>query len=392
MKFLHTADWQIGKPFARIDDPDKAAKVRDARIEVIRRIGAVARERDAAFVLVAGDVFDSFTAEKSAVSAACSAIGEIGLPVLAIPGNHDHGGPGCLWRQDFFRQESEHLAPNLRVLLEPEPLELDEAVVLPCPLLHRHETADPTGWIRELDFSPHDRGDKPRIVLAHGSVHGFDGGGGGGGDEDDEAPGTPNLVALDRLPDGEIDYVALGDWHGAKQVAPHAWYAGTPEIDRFPKGEDNEPGHALIVDVERGGAPAVEKIEIGTLGWHVVDFDFASDDDLERLEEILAERIGNRTQRDLLHLTLRGSLGIAAANRLERQLETWRSRLLRIKEYDEFRIAPSEEEIEALVERADDPLISSVAAGLVETSGGADEDAGIARIALRELHAACSDA
>jgi len=389
MKFLHTADWQIGKPFARIEDADKAAKVRDARIEVIRRIGEVARENDAAFVLVAGDVFDSFTAEKSAVSAACSAIGEIGLPVLAIPGNHDHGGPGCLWQQDFFRQESGHLAPNLRVLLEPEPVELDEAVVLPCPLLHRHESADPTAWIRDLDFSAGEWGKKPRIVLAHGSVHGFDG---GGAEEEDDALGTPNLIALDRLPGGELDYVALGDWHGTKQVSSSAWYAGTPEIDRFPKGDDNEPGNVLVVEAERGDTPGVEKIETGRLGWHVVDFGFASDDDLERLEEILAERIGNRTQRDLLHLTLRGSLGIAAANRLEGLLDTWCSRLLRIKEHNEIRIAPSAEEVEALVDRADDPLISRVAAGLVETAGGADEEAGIARIALRELHAACSDA
>ena len=43
--FLHTADWQIGKPFASIGDPAKRARVQQERIEAIRRIGGVVRER-----------------------------------------------------------------------------------------------------------------------------------------------------------------------------------------------------------------------------------------------------------------------------------------------------------------------------------------------------------
>ena len=29
------------------------------------------------------------------------------VPVLAIPGNHDHAGPGTVWEQDFFRREQD---------------------------------------------------------------------------------------------------------------------------------------------------------------------------------------------------------------------------------------------------------------------------------------------
>lgn len=384
MTFIHTADWQIGKPYARIADPDKAAKVRRARLEAIKRIGKLAAEKGADFVLVAGDVFDSFTAEKSAVSAACGAIGEIGVPVLAIPGNHDHGGPGCLWEQDFFLRERESLAPNFRILLEREPLELDTATIFPCPLLRRHESIDPTDWLRHFGIDT----DKPRIVLAHGSVHGFDG---GTNDDEDGPLGSPNLIALDRLPEDLFDYVALGDWHGTKAVSSRAWYAGTPEIDRFPKGEHNEPGNVLSVTVERGGLPKVEKIPTGGLGWHVLGFPFASDDDVARLAETLTERIGNRTGDDLLHLTLTGSLGIAAATELNALLDTWRSRLLRLKENNRVRIAPTDEEVEELTRRAGDPLIANVAAGLVTDAEGGGEEAEIASIALRELYAACSD-
>jgi len=52
-------------------------------------------------------------------------------------------------------------------------------------------------------------------------------------------------------------------------------------------------------------------------------------------------------------------------------------------------VAPSAEEVDALTRRVADPLISRVAAALVTQAEGTDENASIARIALRELHAAC---
>ncbi len=385
MNFLHTADWQLGKPFARITDPDKAAKVRSERVSAIKRIGTVAKDKNADFILVAGDVFDSFTADKSTVSAACSAIGEIGIPVIAIPGNHDHGGPGCLWEQEFFQKERRSLAPNFHILLDHAPLELDTAVIFPCPLLRRHESVDPTEWLRSFDFGSLKNKDLPRIALAHGSVHGFDS---EGNDDEDNALSSPNLIALDRLPPDEFDFIALGDWHGTKKINSHAWYAGTPEIDRFPKGENNDPGNILNIELTRGTTPTVEKITTAHLGWHVIEFDFASDEDVERLAEQLTDQIGNRAQEDLLQLTLRGSLGMKGSTRLGQLLETWRSRLLRLKEKDLVRTAPTPEEVAALTERAGDPLIANVATGLIHEAEGNSEEAEIARIALRELYGA----
>src|SRR5881296_3988681 len=173
MKFLHTADWQLGKPFAGIDDPHKRALVQQERFQVIRRIGEAARAQQAEFIFVAGDLFDSPTASKSTVSAACSAIGELGIPVLAIPGNHDHGGPGGLWEQGFFQREHVNLAPNLRILLEPEPVELASAWIFPCPLLRRAESNDTTAWLRQPEALAGCSADKTRIVLAHGSTQQF---------------------------------------------------------------------------------------------------------------------------------------------------------------------------------------------------------------------------
>ena len=385
MKFIHTADWQIGKPFAGISDTHKRSLVQQARIEVIERIGLVATDAGADFVLVAGDLFDSPSANKATVSTACSAIGQMKLPVIVIPGNHDHGGPGSVWEQEFFLREQAALAPNLKVLREPSPYELESAVILPCPLLRRAVSSDPTEWLRGSDVYAELPTDKPRIVLAHASTQLFS----GQWDDDEESHSTTNLIDLVQLPDSGIDYIALGDWHGTKQVGPKAWFAGTPELDRFPKGGDHDPGNTLVVEVQRGGVPRVTKSTTASLRWSELVFDFADDTALNELEDRLAALLGQRANEDLLRLILTGSIGIEASHRLEQILESLDARLLRLKLANQTHIAPTEEEIQALTQRASDPLITSVARQLVEQSDGDDDDAEVARIALRELHAAC---
>jgi DNA repair exonuclease SbcCD nuclease subunit len=380
MVFVHTADWQVGAPHARVEDAEKRALVRHERVALIARLGEFAREQGAAFVVVAGDLFDSPRPDQATVSAACSAIGRLGLPVYAIPGNHDHGGPDSLWEQPFFLQERAALAPNLHVLLRPEPLELEQAVLLPCPLLRRHELQDTSAWLRSLDFRA--LGPKPRIVLAHGSVQDF-----GPAGDDDEADGANNRLELDRLPLDEIDYIALGDWHGLKQVGPKAWYAGTPEPDRFPR--NNEPGHVLAVTIERGTLARVEALKTGHLRWHNLEFDFTADSDLSRLDERLSSLTEGKAGEDLVRLTLRGSLGMTARAALEQRLDTWRARLLRMRLHDQVLLTPNAEELQTLTQRNDAPLAARIAARLLEESRSSDpEIAATALAALRELHAA----
>lgn len=385
MKFIHTADWQIGKPFAGISDTHKRSLVQQARIEAIKRVGLVAKDKGAAFVLVAGDLFDSPNADKATVSAACSAIGQMELPVIVVPGNHDYGGPGSVWEQEFFLREQTALAPNLKILLKAAPLELESAVLLPCPLLHRTVSADPTEWLRSPDVCSELSSGKPRIVLAHGSTQTFS----GKWDDDEESISSTNLIDLSRLPDAEIDYVALGDWHGTKQVSAKAWFAGTPEIDRFPKGGAHDPGNILVVEVQRGGEPQVTRSVTATLRWNELVFDFADDMELKEFEDRLSALLEQRANEDLLRLILTGSIGIEASTRLERILESLDARLLRLELINRTIIAPTEDEIHALTQRVADPLIARVAKQLVEQSDGDDEDAEVARIALRELHAAC---
>ena len=386
LTFIHTADWQLGKPFARVEDVAKRTLLQQERIEVLRRLGQVAREKAAKFVVVAGDLFDSPSPTKTTVTDVCSVIGQMGVPVYAIPGNHDHGSVGSVWTQPFFEQSRSELAPQFHILLKAAPVELADAVLLPCPLLRRHEASDPMAWLRTLDLASESWGEKPRIVIAHGSVQGF-----GSQDDDEEAGhGGANFLDLSRLDAEAIDYIALGDWHGMKQVGPKAWYSGTPELDRFPKGEGNAPGHVLCVTAQRGAAPLVEPVRTARFGWHQIEHQFHEDADIERCLAEVTTLLEGRSGSDLLRLELTGMLGMVAMTRLEQLLDSWQARLLRLKLANQTQLAPSADEMADLTRRVEDPLIARVASRLMDQASGEGDQAVVARTALRELHAACA--
>jgi len=380
--FVHSADWQLGKPYGSVTEPEKRSILQQERYSVVDRIHALVEAHSARFVLLAGDTFDSPSPSKSTVSAGCAAIGRLNVPVFLIPGNHDHGGPLGLWDQPFFTREREQLAPNLHILLSPEPVEIDDAILFPCPLLRRHESSDLTAWLRPGQLDLDQLRDKPRIVIAHGSVQGF-----GLDNDDEDGGGAPNQIDLSRLEDSAHDYIALGDWHGTKQVGPKAWYAGTPELDRFPKGADYGGGHTLVVSASRGGAPTVAMERTTRIGWHALEHTFLDDADCDALVQRVDALVGTRVGSDVLRLELTGSLGLETTHRLEQMLDSWQSRLLRVKLSNRVSIAATAADIQALTARAQDPIISRVASLLAASLDDPATEA-VARVALRELHAA----
>ena len=379
--FLHTADWQLGKPYEYVEDSEKRTLLQQERFDVIGRMAALVSEHRAEFVVVAGDLFDTSTASKATVSRACGLIGALGVPVYVIPGNHDHGGAGSIWEQDFFRREQQELAPNLNVLREQAPVELENAVLFPCPLMRRHESVDTTAWLRAAAALGVGPDGKVRIILAHGSVIEFGSVAGGG-----EGHDAVNILNLSALPEAEFDYIGLGDWHGCKKVGSKAWYSGTPELDRFIKGEGNRPGHVLVVSAARGHAPEVLEVRTNRVGWHEAPFHFTGDADLGAFEARMRELLGPRTNQDVLRLELSGQLGMGGGAALEKILESLRARVLHFAVKGSTTLAPTEAELESLACRAGDPLIARVANQLAARIKAGGPDAEVSRIALCELH------
>ena len=58
VRFLHTADWQLGMR-RHFLGADALPRFQQARIDSIRILGKLAREQDCAFMVVAGDVYES---------------------------------------------------------------------------------------------------------------------------------------------------------------------------------------------------------------------------------------------------------------------------------------------------------------------------------------------
>ena len=375
-RILHTADWQIGKPYRWISDPQKQARLQRERVEVVSRIGDVARNESVDAVLVAGDLFDSSTVPASEVLEVMELIGAMPCPVLVIPGNHDHGGAGGIWRREDLLRRMRERAPNLELLTQPEPTSRAGLTLLPCPLLRRHDNVGPMRWIEQLNWQNLDS-EAPRVVLAHGSVQGFGSG------------VAVNALNLGQLPPGEVDYIALGDWHGLMQVQSNAWYSGTPEPDRFPAGPEDQRSQVILADLMRGDDPRVQTITTGRVAWHRITMQLQGLPDLERLNQDLDACIGSRAGRDLLRLELNGRLGLDAHRRLQALVDELSEQLLHLRLRGDLRRHPIDGELDHCLNRSDGPLLSSIAAGLKQELEG-DGDPLIEQ-ALIELHQLCVD-
>jgi DNA repair exonuclease SbcCD nuclease subunit len=297
MRFIHTADWQIGKPFRNFGE--KEIVLRQARLSAIEVIGKLAEHEAAPHVLVAGDLYDTDSpAQKTLLEPLERMRRFSGINWHIIPGNHDHHRGNGLWD----RVRGTGLPANVHLHLTPEPVHLSaEAVLLPAPLRRKTEASDLTEWMDGAATAP----GLMRIGLAHGSITGFDAGG--------EAN---NPIAPDRAKRAGLDYLALGDWHRTMQINPSTWYAGTPESDRF---NSQELGQVLLVEIAGSGAvPVVSTRRTGTYRWLSVSEEITSEADIDGLERRL------RTLPDLssllVRLQVKGTLPLAGRAELERRL------------------------------------------------------------------------
>ncbi len=297
MRVIHTADWQIGKPFRNFGD--KESVLRQARLAAIEAIGRLAQNEAASHVLVAGDLYDTEAPSQKTLLEPMERMRNFpGVSWHVIPGNHDfHRGNG-LWD----RARAEGLPPNVHLHLTPEPAALGpEATLFPAPLRRKSEVNDLTEW---MDQAPSAAG-QVRIGLAHGSVTGFD--------SDGE---TNNPIAPDRAKRAGLDYLALGDWHRTLQIGPATWYAGTPEADRF---NSQELGQVLLVEIAGPGAPpTVSTRRTGAYRWVSQAEELSRPEDLDGLEARL--RLLPDLSSLLMRLDLKGMLDLTARADLERRL------------------------------------------------------------------------
>ena len=74
VNIVHTADWQLGKPFGGFPDEVRSA-LTEARFDAIDRIAEVAAANQASHVVVAGGVFDNIDPGDRVLGQALSRMG-----------------------------------------------------------------------------------------------------------------------------------------------------------------------------------------------------------------------------------------------------------------------------------------------------------------------------
>lgn len=263
MKFLHTADWQIGMRAAHVGEA--GVRVREERLAAARRVIETARSEGAQFIVLAGDTFEDNGVDRVLVQKIADILAGFGGPVYVIPGNHDPLVPGSVWEHPVWVS-----AGNIRVLREERPVEVPCGLLYPCPPRAKRSGRDPTAWIAASEA----RG--IRIGVAHGTVEGVH----------QEEPDYP--IAREAAARGGLDYLALGHWHSTTTyVAPDGAvrmaYPGTHEVTKF--GE-RDSGNALIVEIPVAGAPpVVTSVRTGGLSWIVVEEELRAPGDLSRVRE-----------------------------------------------------------------------------------------------------------
>ena len=200
------------------------------------------------------------------------------------------------------------------------------------------------------------------------------------------------MLKIEKLDPSFFDYIALGDWHGTKQVGPKAWYSGTPELDRYVKGGEHDPGNVLAVTLPgRDAAPVVSKFRTARLGWHELAYNLVDYSSLGHLQGELNTLLSDRVGVDLLRLTLEGRLGLEGEQGFLRIKNTLEGRLLRLSLDNRVQLMPTDDEIEQLSRRAGDPMVSALAGRLIARLG-VPQETEVARLALRELYVAVNQA
>jgi DNA repair exonuclease SbcCD nuclease subunit len=273
LKIIHTADWQIGKLYGQFE-ADEAALLADARFAAVERLAQLASVQCAHLVLVAGDVFDAQGVADKTIHRMFHCMRGYAGRWLMIPGNHDAALSESVWTR---ATRLGAIPANVHICLRPEPFLLDalNVAVLPAPLTQRLTHTDLTAWFA----GAHTPSGMFRIGLAHGSVQGI------------LADGidSSNPIAAGRAAEARLDYLALGDWHGCRQIDARTWYSGTPETDRF---RANDSGRALIIELSTPGMePVVTPVSIGQYRWLAESATLRVASDVEALLERLA-RLG----------------------------------------------------------------------------------------------------
>lgn len=311
MRFLHTADWQLGMTRHFLEG-EAQPRYSAARRDAVAGLGALAEQTGAEFVVVAGDVFEHNQLAPKVISQSLEAMRAIGVRVYLLPGNHDPLDASSVYTSALFKSE----CPDNVVVLDRDGVwEVRPGVQLVvAPWRSKAPTADLAAAV--LTDLPADG--TVRILVAHGGV-----------DILDPDPGKPSLIRMAGLAGalgrGVVHYVALGDKHSRTRVGDsgRVWYSGSPEVTNFDDVE-SDPGHVLVVDIDEDDASHPVCIEGRRVGrWRFVTLHRQVDDSRDLADLDLNLDLMPDKERTVVRLGLTGTLSVTDRAALDACLDKY---------------------------------------------------------------------
>ncbi|MBC1434128.1 exonuclease SbcCD subunit D [Listeria rocourtiae] len=240
MKFLHTADWHLGKVV-------NGVSMLVEQQYILKQIAQIAKEEQVDGIIIAGDLYDRSVPPADAVTLLNDALLELnvtfGKAVFAISGNHDSAERvnfGSAW----YEKNGLHIQGTIDAIFSP--IEWNGAQVWLVPY---HEPAQVRAALEDKSVRSFEDAmqavtakirtewdsDKAQILVGHAFVA-------GGIPSDSErqlAIGNVDRVSTNCF-DG-FDYVALGHLHHPHAIHhPSIFYAGSPLKYSFSEAKDKK--------------------------------------------------------------------------------------------------------------------------------------------------------
>jgi exonuclease SbcD len=294
LRLLHTSDWHLGRAL-------HGESLLADQAWILERLFEAVRDARPDVLVVAGDLYDRGVPPPEAVTLLDDVLtraASIGLPIVAIAGNHDSPERLC-----FGSRLLEGRGVHLRGALDgcARPVEIPgKGLLYPVPFLdpevvRGHEQDDDirghaAATARVLARARSDAAARglPTVLVAHAFAQGA------AESPDSERPlavGGSGAVPVSTF-EG-FDYVALGHLHARQEVGAGVHYSGSPLKYSF--GEAAHQKAVVLVEVEKGRA-RTEAIPLGARR------------DVVRLRGTMSELLTrpdlDRHRPDLLEITL----------------------------------------------------------------------------------------
>jgi DNA repair protein SbcD/Mre11 len=294
VRILHTGDWHVGRAVrgrSRFDEFDAA----------LSEVVGIARQESVDALLIAGDLYDHRSPTPEADALVFEVLVQLyasGIPVIAIPGNHDSAlrleALAKLLRPIGVTMVPRVLPPTHGSLIEVPSREGTEAALVACvPFVPERRFGDAAALFRATEdwyqsyaegmgrllsamTSPF-REDRVNVLLAHLFTDGAIPGGG----EHQITIGIEYAISPSRLP-STASYIALGHVHRPQAVrgAPSPTrYAGS--LLQLDFGETEQTKSVTIVEASAGKPAKVREVALSS-GRRLLDVEGT-------LDEVLAK-------------------------------------------------------------------------------------------------------